>query len=105
MVVCGVWQRKTRSPPDFLARKWPHVGSQPPLPLDEAHSLHKTYPCNLLVSHPSFRYTGTGPISRPTFVNLFDLVLALYHIPFGDALVRDLREKLREEAKGFSSKR
>ena len=31
-------------------------------------------------------------------VNLFDLVLTLYHIPFGDLLVRDLRDKLREEA-------
>jgi len=38
-------------------------------------------------------------------VNLFDLVLTLYHIPFNDPLVRDLRVKLREEAKGFISKR
>ena len=38
-------------------------------------------------------------------VNLFDLVLTLYRIPFGDVLVRDLRVKLREEAMGFSSKR
>lgn len=36
---------------------------------------------------------------------LFDLVLTLYHIPFNDPLVRDLREKLRQEANPLTPKR
>ncbi len=32
------------------------------------------------------------------FVMLFDLVLTILHIPFGDPIVRDLRDKLRDEA-------
>jgi hypothetical protein len=32
------------------------------------------------------------------FVTLFDLVLTILHIPFDDPIVRDLRDKLREEA-------
>ena len=36
---------------------------------------------------------------------LFDLVLALYHIPFDDPMVRDLRERLRKEASPLASRR
>ncbi len=36
---------------------------------------------------------------------LFDLVLTLYHIPFDDPMVRDLRERLRKEASPLASRR
>ena len=39
------------------------------------------------------------------FVTLFDLLLTLYSIPFDDPLVRDLRENLRKDAEGLSTKR
>ena len=39
------------------------------------------------------------------FVALFDLVLTLYRIPFGDPVVRDLREKLQEEVQALTTKR
>ena len=38
------------------------------------------------------------------FVTLFDLVLTLYHIPFDEPMVRDMRAKLREEAQAFAGK-
>ncbi len=38
-------------------------------------------------------------------VTLFDLVLTLYHIPFDDPMVRDLRERLRKEASPLTARR
>jgi hypothetical protein len=38
-------------------------------------------------------------------VTLFDLVLRLYHIPFDDPMVRDLREQLLKEASPLTSRR
>jgi hypothetical protein len=35
------------------------------------------------------------------FVTLFDLVLTILQIPFDDPIVRDLREKLRDEAQAL----
>ena len=39
------------------------------------------------------------------FVTLFDLLLTIFHIPFDDPIVRDLRLKLREEAQTLPSRR
>jgi len=38
-------------------------------------------------------------------VTLFDLVLTLFHIPFDDSMVRDLRERLLKEASPLASRR
>jgi hypothetical protein len=43
------------------------------------------------------RVYGDFTQEKKYFVTLFDLVLTLYRIPPNDPIVRDLREKLRDE--------